>query len=164
MKVKVGKEYPDGVFEGEEVEFEGREVEVWEGPRLSIDPTAPFLVTTRLYECPMVTECMRPYGRCPTTHTTLRPTTLFTPWLGTLATAPIPSRRLGRSGGSCSRRCNRAGASRSGPSSCRYNPPQKGRRFSPSSTDRSSFRPRLRPLGGFARVPIRESGPGCRRG
>ena len=52
LKVKVGKEYPDGTFEGEEVEFEGREVGVWEGPWPSLDPNDQFLVTNRLYECP----------------------------------------------------------------------------------------------------------------
>ena len=52
VKVKVGHDYPDGTFKGEEVEFEGREVGVWEGPlRPPLDPTDLWLVTKRLYEC-----------------------------------------------------------------------------------------------------------------
>lgn len=35
-----------------EIEFEGREVEVWEGMRDFHDPTDNFSMTIRLYECP----------------------------------------------------------------------------------------------------------------
>ena len=52
VRVKVGTEYPDGTLDGEEIEFEGREVEVWEGPWKSIDPNDQFVATFRLYDCP----------------------------------------------------------------------------------------------------------------
>lgn len=52
QRVQVGEHLPDGTFDGEYVEFEGREVDRWEGVVDSIDPGDQFGATLRLYECP----------------------------------------------------------------------------------------------------------------
>jgi hypothetical protein len=52
MKVQVGEYHPDGTFQGETVEFDGREVDSWEGIADSIDPKDQFGMTLRLYESP----------------------------------------------------------------------------------------------------------------
>lgn len=52
VSVKVGNYLEDGTFDGEEIEFEGREVDRSEGVAESLDPHDVFSVTLRLYKCP----------------------------------------------------------------------------------------------------------------
>jgi hypothetical protein len=53
MQVPVGDYFPDGTFKGEEVEFEGREVDIYDGlDTESEDPGDVWGVVVRLYECP----------------------------------------------------------------------------------------------------------------
>ena len=52
QEVRVRTGFGDGNFTDEYVKFEGREVEVWEGVRDSIDPDYQFSYTVRIYECP----------------------------------------------------------------------------------------------------------------
>ena len=52
MKVLLGDYFEDEISGLEEIEFEGREIDSWEGVWESIDPRDQFSVTLRLYEGP----------------------------------------------------------------------------------------------------------------
>lgn len=52
VRVKVGGYLEDGAFDGEEIEFEGQEVDHSESVADSIDSRDQFGATLRLYECP----------------------------------------------------------------------------------------------------------------
>jgi hypothetical protein len=52
VKVLLGEYFEDEPPGLEEVEFEGREIDSWEGVPESIDPNDQFSVTWRLYEGP----------------------------------------------------------------------------------------------------------------